>query len=146
MKSFIKNNRGISLIILMITMILMAILLGVVVRKIDVGTDIKNYDYMVADIELLESIKLTTEIEQFEQGGDDDTIIITSEDLHGQASPYDGPEYYVIYMPFNFVDVSLHFGGGDLNNKDVYIINQETNNIYYLKGVELEGQIYHRKK
>ena len=143
MKNFIKNNRGISLIILMITMILMAILLGVVVRKIDVGTDLRNYDYMVADIELLEGMKLTYYTEVFEQSSL--TINITSEDLHGQASPYDGPEYFKVAL-WQAGDITFHFGAGDENDKDIYIINKETNNIYYLKGVELEGKIYHRKK
>ena len=142
MKKKLIDNKGLSLIVLMITLVLMAILLGVIIRKVDIGADIKNYDYMCADIELLESIVL-----QGTKGYsvyDGDSISITKADLHGQASPQDGPNYYTINTS-KLNNVLLNFGGGK-NNKDIYIVNEQSLRVYYLKGIKLEGAIYHRKK
>lgn len=58
-KNILKNERGITLVVLMLTIIIMAILVGAVVTNIDTGADIRNYQYMRADIELLESKIMT---------------------------------------------------------------------------------------
>ena len=58
-KNILKNERGITLIMLILTIIIMALLLGIVVSNIDIGGDIRNYNYMKADIELLETKIMT---------------------------------------------------------------------------------------
>ena len=55
MKKFLKSQRGVTLIILVITIIIIAILTGASIRKMDTGKDIRNYNYMCADIELLKN-------------------------------------------------------------------------------------------
>mgnify|MGYP007025061037 CR=1 FL=1 len=45
MKKFLKSQRGVTLIILVITIIIIAILTGAAIRKMDTGKDIRNYNY-----------------------------------------------------------------------------------------------------
>lgn len=150
-KHILKNERGITLIVLIITIVVLAILIGVAVKNINIGTDIKQYNYMCADIELIESKimsyyndkgRLPTQGEAFN----------AKSVLGTQASSRDNDNYYQIDLR-KLTNVTLNYGGGnieDINNlqgnEDVYIINEQSHKVYYLKGVKFENTIYYAAK
>ena len=145
-KIILKGEKGLSLIVLMITLILMAILIGVVIKRVDIGTDIRNYNLMCADIELLETKVSEYYAKNGALPGTGSALTISNaDDLHGQASSRDIGIYRRIDIS-KLSNVSLNYGGGTTANKDIYIMDWGSREIYYLKGTELDGQIYHRKK
>lgn len=145
MKKIIKNQKGITMVTLLVTIIIIAILAGVTFSNIDIGTDIKDYNYMCADIELLQ-----TKIQNYYN--ENGTIPISDEvtnagtTLGEQATSRDeGGKYYKININ-KLYNITLNFGGGTVENGDIYIINDKSHEIYYLKGTLLENTRYYRKK
>ena len=94
-KSKLRNQNGITLIILMIMVLVIAILAGVAIRNIDTGTDIRNYNYMCADIELLES-KIMTYYNNNSSIPTTGTAFNAKTTLGSQASSKDNDNYYQI--------------------------------------------------
>lgn len=143
MKKYIKNQRGITLIALIVTIIIIAILVGVTVRYANIGTDVRNYNYMCADIELLENkIKLF-----YNDKGTIPTVgsVINAKSFLGtQANTKDNDNYYKVDVS-QLYNVTLNYGGGADEN-DAYIINEQSLKVYYLKGVVLDNVKYYTKK
>jgi len=141
-KRLLKNQKGITLISLIITIIIMAILAGAVVTNIDIGTDIRNYNYMCADIELLEA-KIRT---YYNEHGSLPTTgnVISNPNLNGQASTKDNGNYYAIDIRNALYNITLNYGAGTIANKDIYIVNEQSHEVYYLKGAYFENTLYHK--
>ena len=140
-KNILKNERGITLVVLMLVIIIMTILVGAVVTNIDTGSDIRNYQYMRADIELLESKILT----YYNKTGTLPTIgegFEASGTLVYQVNSNDNEIYYQIDMR-KLNNITLNYGGGTKENGDIYIVNEQSHNVYYLKGAMFENEIYH---
>lgn len=144
-KNILKNQKGITLVVLITTIVVIALLAGVAISNIDIGTDIRNYNYMKADIELLEAKVMT----YYNKNGSlpiiPGAISGASSMLNGQASTRDNNVYYQIDIS-KLYNVTLNYGGGTLSNKDIYIINEQSHEVYYLKGATYEGTLYHTEK
>ncbi len=143
MKNYIKKQRGITLIALIITIIIISILVGVTVRYANIGTDVRNYNYMCADIELLENkIKLF-----YNDKGTIPTVgsAISAKSFLGiQANSKDNDNYYKVDVS-QLYNVTLNYGGG-ADADDAYIVNEQSLKVYYLKGVVLDDEKYYTKK
>lgn len=144
MKKIVKNQKGVTLTILMIVIVVIAILTGIVIRNLDIGTDIRNYNYMKADIELLESKILTYYNENGTIPIIEGTIFNAKSTLGEQANSKDNDNYYQIDIS-KITNVTLNYGGGTIANGDVYIINEQSHSVYYLKGVVVEEQTRYRQ-
>lgn len=144
MKKFLKSQRGVTLTILVITIIVIAILTGAAIRKMDTGKDIRNYNYMCADIELLKN-KVLAYYNENGSAPTKGTAFNAKTTLGTQASSRDNDNYYEIDLD-KLYNVTLNYGGGTRESGDIYIINEKTHIIYYLKGVMLEKTRYFRKK
>ncbi len=136
----LKSDSGITIIPLIVILIVIGILTTVLVTKIDIGIDIRNYNYMCADIELLENKIMT----YYNENG---SIPITGGAVSGlqlgsEKNSRDNNNYYVIDLA-KLYNMSLNFGGGNVTDKDVYIINEQSHKVYYLKGVVYEGKTYY---
>ena len=62
--------------------------------------------------------------------------------LGGQATNRDGDTYHQIDMS-KLNNITLNYGGGDINNKDIYVINDQSHEVYYLKGIIYDGDTYY---
>ncbi len=144
-KNVLKNQRGISLVVLMLTLIVMFILASVAISNIDIGSDIKHYNNMCADILLLENKVASYYRTNGQIPITGEAIADVQSELGAEADAKDNSNYYQIDIS-ELYNVSLKYGGGNTTNKDIYIINEQSHEIYYLKGVELEENVYHRKK
>ncbi len=144
MKKHIKNEKGITLIILIITIIIIAILTGVVVKKMDTGKDIRNYNYMCADIELLKN-KILLYYNENGSAPIKETAFNAKTTLGTQASSRDNDNYYEIDLS-KLYNITLNYGGGTTSNGDVYIVNEQSLEVYYLNGIEYDGIQYYTKK
>ena len=141
----IKEKKGITLMALVITIVIMGIILGITISNMDTGADIRNYNYMCADIEILQA-KVS---DYYNKSGSipktGNAIVGALGRLGPQASSRDDENYYQIDLS-KISNVSLNYGGGTEANRDIYIINEQSHEIYYFKGVALDGIIYYKKK
>lgn len=138
----IKSQKGITLIILILTVVILGILASVTVMKFDSGMDIRNYNYMCADIELLENKILAYYNDNGTLPTMGGAIANAKSILQGQASSKDNNNYYQIDMS-KLSNITLNYGGGDLNDENIYIINEQSHEVYYLKGIIYDEQRYY---
>ena len=97
---------------------------------------------MKADIDLLYSKIMTyyNENNSIPTTGDAFNAKTT---LGGQASSRDNDNYYQIDLS-QLYNITLNFGGGTLQNGDIYIINEQSHEVYYLKGVVVDNEKYYQ--
>lgn len=134
----IKSQKGITMVSLIITIIILLILSGTAIYNLNLSNGVARYNNMVADIKLLNDKTLVYYNKYGEiPKTDKNSININNE------------EYYELDIS-KLEGITLNYGkeygqGGELTtSSDIYVINSNLN-IYYLKGVEKTGEIYHEK-
>ena len=147
-----KNNKGVTLITLAITIAVLMILTFNITVNIGAYTEQKTKANFETDMQ-----RLREEINQYYARVKDIPVInkyTNTSMLEGIKNINDNDEYYVIDM--KQLDVSLNYGSdyNIINKKDeaeeitdlldVYIINKQSHTIYYPKGVEYSGKIHYR--
>ena len=131
-KEKIKSNKGITMIALVTTIIIMLILLGVSINGINISNNAVPYNNMVADITLLEE-KLLLYYNRYKE--------IPKTEM---AKQIDGVQYYEIDLS-KLENVTLNYGiKYDGDEEDIYLVNDNLK-VYYLKGIQKSGTIYHNK-
>lgn len=135
----IRDKRGITLASLVATIVIILIISTTVVLNLNTGEENKNYRKMCADIE---SLKDQTLIYYKNYGvvPKGETLIDASN--IPEASEETGNFYNIDLGQFS--NLTLNFGTGE--DDDTYIINENSLNIYYLRGIELNGDIVHTKE
>lgn len=131
-KEKIKSNKGITMVALVTTIIIMLILLGVSINGINISNNAVPYNNMVADITLLEE-KLLLYYNRYKE--------IPKTEIVKQI---DGVQYYEIDLS-KLKNITLNYGikyNGD--EEDIYLVNDNLK-VYYLKGVQKSGTMYHYK-
>jgi len=133
----IKENTGITLVSLIVTIIILLILTGTMIYNFSMSNETTYYNKMVSDIKLLND-KILVYYNKYEEIPKTDRTI----NING-----------VIYYEINLEkldNLTLNYGEdygktGELTNSaDVYLVNDNLN-VYYLEGVEKSGEIYHMK-
>ena len=152
------KNKGISLITLVITIIVLAILTFTMAVNInpyknekikkDFETDLKRLEEKVSQyytrtgelpIKNKYNVELTDEFLATRNVNDNDTYYVI--DLNKlNVSLYYGDDYGTIA---NTYDTTIPISDED-KLSDVYIINEQSNTIYYVKGREYDGNRYYR--
>ena len=136
-----KKEKGISLISLVITIVLMIIIAGTVISVSLGDLNTKNLTSMYTDLKSInDKIAVyynkygTLPIKEKFMGSYEFTTV---------ANPNDDEEgYYIIDV--NRLDKLILSRKVRWQGNDVYIINTQTHMIYYPEGVELEGEMYYR--
>ena len=131
-KEKIKSNKGITMVALVTTIIIMLILLGVSINGINISNNAVPYNNMGADITLLEE-KLLLYYNRYKE--------IPKTEIVKQI---DGVQYYEIDLS-KLKNITLNYGikyNGD--EEDIYLVNDNLK-VYYLKGVQKSGTMYHYK-
>jgi hypothetical protein len=144
----IKNEKGVTIIALAITMIIAFILLGTITFSANTSIKLKDLNNMYTDIKTLEDTVALFYLNYGTvpvKGGENPIMSIPSGIYSGGQpviNPNDGNYYY--YIDLSQLDnISLTYGTDEDDLEDRYIINARTNMIYYLKGIENDGLIYH---
>ncbi len=135
----LKNQKGITIFSLLLIIVIMAILASIAIKNIDTGKDISDYNKMCADIELL-----TNKVQAYYR--EHNTLPTTGSGItrselgwNNSYFPFRDGQYYYLLDYSKLYNVTLNFGGGNLSNRDVYVINEQSHAIYYLKGVKING-------
>lgn len=159
----IKNEKGVTLLILVITVVILALIsIPIIVNTTDIS-ELQQYTYFKADIDKLREAIETT----YADMNDLSTIgpVYTGDfsfldKVQGNdqvGNPNDSNMYYVISLSnlnsYVNAQISLRYGegnkqetynGNEYSETDVYIINEQSKTIYYVNGVEYKGITYYR--
>ncbi len=159
----IKSERGITLLILIITIVVLALIsIPIIVNTTDIS-ELQRYTYFKGDIDKLrESIETTyADLDDLSSIGPiytgDYSFLSYVQGSDQVANPNDGNVYYVISLSnlnsYMNAQISLKYGSGnkqktyennEYSGSDVYIINEQSRTIYYTSGVEYKGVTYYR--
>lgn len=151
MKKF--NQKGISLVTLTVAIVLMIIITSILIYNAQIGAKVKTLNKMYNDIEVL-SDKIATYYSTY--GAipvsikyNNAEVIQTIENAQ-QLSPNDNENYYVIDLSA-LENLSLNYGreyegvtqDNATDKSDIYIINEQSHHIYYVKGITLDNIKYY---
>lgn len=128
-----KRNKGVTLMIMVITIIIMGILLATVMYNVQKRNKMSSLDYLYTDLTILEG-KYKGYYQQHhyipvEQIYTGDTSFKV------QMNPNDNEKYYVVDVQ-KLDNVSLKTSG-------TFIINEKTLSVYYPSGVTIDGTTYY---
>lgn len=149
-----KNQKGVTLVSLIITIIIILIITSATVYTSTNRFKINNLSKMYNDIELLND-KIATYYLKF--GGlpiikntENTPIKYTFSELNFDKNINDDDNYYIIDLEA-IGNITLNYGKEGFKNQntsdDVYIINNKTHSVYYVRGIEYtDGNLYHSKK
>ena len=135
----IKNNKGITMITLIITIVIISIISGVTIYESVQNVKARKIDLLYADLELLED-KVNTYY--LNNGG-----LPIKEEFKGSENfktvknVNDNDVYYVIDIS-SLDGVSLNMKL-DFTGDDVYIMNEQTHTVYYPKGLTIDNETYY---
>lgn len=124
----LRANKGITMITVVVALVLMIILMTVSITSVNDGTEFREYSLMLSDIELLENKVLYFNREYGE-------LPIGNKVTSIPDAINNGNIFYKINMN--------KLSGITLNLEGTYIIDSETFEVYYLNGVEYDGEIYY---
>lgn len=138
-------KKGVSLITVIIAVSVMIILVSSVCVIGSSAISSANFEEYKSEIE-----RVADEINIYinEKG----TLPITNQNISidslGQKFLEEVNEKNDLSNKFYVIDVSklndytIEKGKGNLNNKDVFLIAENSNNVYYLKGFKYRGKVY----
>lgn len=144
------KNSGITLVSLIITIIVMLIIAGTTIPISLQRFQINSLKKLYSNIELLQDKVLTYYLRY---GGlpivrdSSNNPIIYATTLNFETNVNDSGNYYIIDL--SAMDgIALNYGEEGISNPtptaiDIFIINEISHTIYYVKGVEFDGVIYH---
>ena len=145
-----KKEKGIALVSLIITIAVMTVIASTVVYVSLDRFEINSLRKMYTDIELLQdkvsNYYLKYGVLPVLRDNTNTTIQYTYTTLDFTKNSADNNVYYILDLEA-MEGISLNYGETGFKNpntsEDVYIINQKSHTIYYVKGMELNEQIYH---
>lgn len=144
----IKNSNGITLVSLVITIAVMIIIASITVSTSMDRFEINNLNKMINDIEFLKE-KVSNYYLKYNElpvVKDTDNNSIEYTNINFSVDTDDNEKYYIIDLEA-MGDIALNYGKEGFENlnssDDVYIINEETHNIYYVKGIEWNEEYHH---
>ena len=141
----IRKENGITLVSLMIVIVVMIIISSTTVHISLDRFKINNYNKLKNDIELLEdkvsNYYLKYNVLPILRDENNKPIEYTYTSLN-----FEDGKYYILDLEA-MDGISLNYGKEGFkepkSSKDIYIINAQTNTVYYVKGIELNGKVYH---
>lgn len=144
-----RNERGITLTTLAVTIVLLVIVTGVIAKNSLSTLQLSNLTKLENDIEALNNrvasyYVANGELPIVSESGYNFDKISLQKTLGNDISANDGDYYYTIDLS-KIDNITLNYGSGYLetNTLDKYIINEDTHVIYYLKGVNYDGKLRH---
>lgn len=134
MKKILKNSKGITITVLVVTVVILLILTSTIIMKAGNYKNVNKLNNLYADIKLLEDKVL-------EYHNDYGILPTKGEKITPNRSMEEG-EYYEIDLS-QLENLTLNYGKGSIDDKDIYIVNKNTLDVYYYKGIEYEESLYY---
>ncbi len=141
-----KNNKGITMVSLIMAVILMLIIASTLVYNSKNSIELKRINNMYSDIKNLKE-KILVYYSSYgsiptkgEKYTNTNSMTLSNEN--------DNENYYIIDLTA-IENLNLNYGKGfykyeeDPDTTDLYIINEKSYNIYYVAGIEMDGKVYY---
>ena len=156
MKVFLKENKGINLISLTIAVTVILILTGIIIVNSVSSLKSNKLRNMQADIDNLRD-KVSNYYSRYGEIPADRSIEYTNiSHINSISEAVDTGAFYVIDLPA-MENVTLNYGkdyekirNGEATTEeeinkltDLYIINADSHNIFYVAGIELDGETFY---
>ena len=135
MKNYMRNNKGITITTLVVTVIILLILTSTVIMKLGDSKDVSKLNNLYADVKILEEKVLN----YYNNYG---MLPVKGDPIQPLLSMEEGNNYYEIDLS-KLENITLKYGHGNSTNKDIYIVNGDTLDVYYYKGIEYKGEKYY---
>ena len=140
----LKNNRGVTLIVLSVTVFIIGIVLTIITFSSRNSIKIRDLNNMYADIKVLDD-KISIYYLDYnalpigEKISNEQLNNIINEASKNPNNYKDGN-----LVDFYIIDTTK-LQNTTLNNSNSgeYAINEQSHSVYYLKGIEVDGVIYH---
>lgn len=144
MKNDLKNSKGITLISLITTILILVIITATIAINLNTSLQISNLTRLQNDIQSLNDRVATYYLAHDELPVTEDTYTKTQvEKIVKEVSPNDGDIYYTIDLS-KIDNTTLNFGQDYSSSSDEkYIINESSHKIYFLHGVTYAGVTYY---
>lgn len=167
MRKILKNQKGVNLVTLSVTVIIIMAILGIVLYNVRTNLGVQRLQSMQADIENLKG-KVSNYYLQYGslpilKQQDIDESILSDNVKTVINNNIDTGKYYVIDLSA-MENVTLNYGEDyekiknestsnienlkDSDNNlltDLYIINSVSHNIFYVEGIKYEGKMYYKE-
>lgn len=141
----IRDNHGITLISLAVTIVIMMILAVSLTASMTSTIELKKYNSVKEDI-----IALTEEVKVYYIKNlslpvyNETTIDIPNKVYEKDRNPNDSGNYYPINVDVLSSDLSLNLGEGNkkqnFTTDDLYVVNEKSLTVYYVQGAMLDGE------
>lgn len=144
----IKSNKGITMITLIMAIIIMLVISSTLIYNANNGAKIQKLNNMYSDIQVL---KDKVDLYYSSYG----TLPVlqtqyTNIDNIKEINSNDNDKYYVIDLEM-LENITLNYGkayndfknNSSIDTLDVYIVNEQSHNIYYVKGVIVDNKTYY---
>ena len=156
MKKYIEKNqrkhnseKGITLITLVVAVSIMIIISGMLIYNAKNGIKMRNLKMMQNDIDLLNN-KVDAYYVKYGALPAEIEYNVTPLPFASYNSPNDNEKYYVLDLKA-FEGLTLNYGADFANitaenvadYTDLYVINEQSHHIYYVRGIEIDGVIYY---
>ncbi len=143
-------EKGITLITLVVAVSIMIIISGMLIYNAKNGIRMRNLKMMQNDIELLDD-KVDAYYVKYGALPAEIEYNVTPLSFEQEISPNDNDKYYLLDLKA-FEGLTLNYGA-DFNNPDLttnlvnytdlYVINEQSHHIYYVRGIEMDGVMYY---
>jgi len=146
----IKNSKGITLVSLVITIALMLIISSITISVSMDRFEINDYNKLINDLKLLED-KVSNYYLKYNaipvvRNTENTPVLYEYTEIAFGTNENDNDVYYILDLSA-MEGISLNYGELGFENinlsDDVYIINEKSHQIYYVRGVELNNNVYH---
>ncbi len=146
----IYNNKGITIVSLIITIIVILIISSITINVSYKRFEINKFNKMKNDLELLSdkvsNYYLKTENIPVVLDSSGNKTQYTFTELNFDKDSTDNSVYYILDLEA-MDGLFLNYGEEGFKNintsDDVYVINEQSHVIYYVKGIKLNGEVYH---
>ena len=152
MIKILKNQKGITLITLIITIVILVILTAAMATNSYISLNISKLTRLQNDIEILNDRIASYYVKNGKlpiYKEENTNFQLSKSSLINQFEDLalsDGDVYYTIDLTALEINLqTLNYGAGyqSPDSYDRYIVNEETHVVYYLKGINYEGEEYH---
>lgn len=144
-----KEEKGITLVMLVVTIMLMTILTTTIAVNTKQHTEAKALTNLQNDLEVLKQ-----RVNVYVASNNNELPILkeypgSMSHIESIRNPNDNDVYYIIDLRL-LSNLTLNYGKGfydyvDGNTSfDVYVINEKSQQIYYVRGITVSGERYYR--
>lgn len=141
MKKKLKSNKGITLTVLVITIIILLMISTAIIHTVADNLSSKGVNDMYTDIKAIED-KVSVYYVKYGNIPKAEQVEVSIPSAIVTSNQNNGANFY--YVDLSKLDgLSLKYGKGTGNSTDRYIINEQSHTVYYLEGVETEGTMYY---